>query len=204
VWVLADDDAEHFARFGEVRTLRVPSAFSAPDVAVAKRYDVALIGTWTWHLTRRGLEWFLDRVCPLLPGTLEVDVAGRGGEWVARAGAPVRYCGFVPDAQEFLSSARVVAVPSLGGTGVQVKTLDAIASGSRVVATAAGVRGLGALPGSVRVAHSAEEFASQLTEAAQSPESLEPSREALGWTRTRRERFVADVGAAVEAAAHGS
>jgi hypothetical protein len=204
VWVLADEDAAHFARFGDVRTLRIPSALLAPGAPVARRRDVALIGTWTWHPTRQGLEWFVERVCPLLPSSLEVDVAGRGGEWLARTGAPVRYHGIVADAMEFLCSARVVAVPSLGGTGVQVKTLDGIASGSRVVATAAAVRGLGTLPDSVRVAHTPEEFAAELTKAALAPDSLEPNRDALAWTRTRRERFMADVGAAVGAAAGAS
>ena len=204
VWVLSDDDGEHFAGFADVRTLRLPSALRVADAPAAKSRDAVLIGTWTWDLTRRGLEWFLESVCPLLPDGFEVAVAGRGGEWVRGADARVSYSGLVPDAGDFLATARAVAVPSLGGTGVQVKTLDAIASGSLVVTTGAGVRGLGQLPDSVRVADTAEEFAAELTRAAGSPESAERNDAGLRWSQARREQFAADVGAAVEAAARAA
>ena len=91
-------------------------------------------------------------------------------------------------------------MPAVGGTGVQLKTLDAIASGARVVASPAAVRGLGDLPGSVDVAGTPKEFASALGRLAAAPESTEPSREGIEWSRERRERFRTAVAAAAHAA----
>jgi hypothetical protein len=131
---------------------------------------------------------------------LTVEVAGRGGDWIDGAYPGVRYRGFVPDALEFLAAARVVAVPGVGGTGVQIKTLDAIASGAQVVASPAAVRDLSSPPSSVHVAASPEEFADELRTLAAAPDSLAPSREGIEWTRERREYFRAAVATAARAA----
>jgi hypothetical protein len=200
VWALTDVDAAHFSAFGIVRTLAVPAGVRASTREEPKRCDVALLGTWTWDVSRSALEWFLEHVHPRLPDGLTVEIAGRGGAWIDGTYPSIRHWGFVPDALGFLAGARVVAVPSLGGTGVQVKTLDAIASGARVVVSPPAVRGLADPPGSVHVADTAEDFAGAVERFATDPESLTPSREGIEWTRRRRERFQADVEAAAAAA----
>ena len=158
------------------------------------------MGTWTWKVTRSALEWFLERVHPRLPERLSIEVAGRGGDWIDGAYPGVRYRGFVADPLGFLAAARVVAVPGVGGGGVQLKTLDAIASGARVVATPAAVRGLATLPSSVHVAGTPEEFADELQRLAAAPDSIAPSRTGIEWTRERREHFREAVAAAAAAA----
>ena len=199
VWALSEADAAYFRRFGEAWPIPIHSSFTAPP-PLEKSCDVALMGTWSWSATRAALQWFLDRVHPRLPDGLTVEVAGRGGDWIDGAYPGVRYRGFVPDALSFLAATRAVAVPAVGGTGVQLKTLDAIASGARVVASPAAVRGLGDLPGSVDVAGTPKEFASALGRLATAPESTEPSREGIEWSRERRERFRTAVAAAAHAA----
>ncbi len=42
----------------------------------ATKYDLTLIGTWTWHPNRIGLEWFLREVKPLLPKDVSIAIAG--------------------------------------------------------------------------------------------------------------------------------
>jgi hypothetical protein len=189
VLVHAEADAAHFRRFGRAWAVPVHSAFAAPPAEVQKRCDVALLGTWTWDSTRAALEWFLAEVRPLLPDGLSVEVGGRGGGWVDGTHPGVLYRGFVPDALEFLAAARVIAVPGVGATGVQIKTLDAIASGAQVVASPAALRDLLSPPASVHPAATPAEFASELARLAAAPESLAPSREGLEWTHARRERF---------------
>jgi hypothetical protein len=200
VWAHAEADTDHFRQFGPAWTVPVHSSFTAPPSGVEKQCDVALMGTWTWDATRTALEWFLERVHPRLPSGLTVEVAGRGGDWIDSAYPGVRYRGFVPDALEFLAAARVVAVPGVGGTGVQIKTLDAIASGAQVVASPAAVRDLSSPPSSVHVAAGPEEFADELQRLLAAPDSLTPSREGIEWTRERREHFRAAVATAATAA----
>ena len=137
---------------------------------------------------------------PRLPTGLTVEVARRGGDWIYGAYPGVRYRGFVPDALEFLAAARVVAVPGVGDTGVQIKTLDAIASGAQVVASPAAVRDVEAPPSSVHVAETPEEFAAAVRRLAVAPDSRAPSPEGIEWTRRRRSQFQAAVARAAEAA----
>jgi hypothetical protein len=204
VWALGPSDATHFRRFGAALVLPLPSHFDPPAAPVEKRRDIALLGTWTWDESRAALEWFLDQVAPRLPAGLTVEVAGRGGEWIDGSHPEVRYCGFVPDALEFLSGARVVAVPGAGATGVQVKTLDAIASGACVVASPPALRDLPDPPSSVRVAATPEEFAQGLRELAAAPEALTPQRAGIEWSEERRQRFTAVVAEAARSAGGAS
>jgi hypothetical protein len=197
VWALTEEDARHFEGARQVHLLPVPSAFDSPSAPTEKHVDIALIGTWTWETTRVALTWFLDRVVPLLPPHLDIALAGRGAEWIGDSYTGVRALGFVPDAMLFLSSAKVVAVPALADTGVQIKTLDAIASGSRVVATSAAVRGLGPTPDSVRIADTPEAFARSLVELCSSSMPQGPVQGGIDWSRERRTRFLREIAVAM-------
>jgi hypothetical protein len=208
VWTLTGDDADHFrglAPDADVRTLAVASGVEAPEAA-PPACDVALIGSWSWHANALGLRWFSDEVVPLLPQDVSVDVAGAGGEWLRGRHPNVAVRGVVPDAQRFLSVARVIAVPSVTGGGVQVKTLDAIASGAPVVATPVAVRGLGELPESVAVAEDPAGFAAELVRLAGESRDARARRreEARAWSHARRERFESDVAEWVAEAVEGA
>jgi glycosyltransferase involved in cell wall biosynthesis len=137
-----------------------------------------------------------------LPSDLAIEVAGSGATWIEGRAANLRYVGFVDDASDFLSGTRVIAIPSVAGAGVQIKTLDAIATGAPVVATPVALRGIDEPPPSVVAAAEPRAFADALVAVAQWPGELraERAREAIEWTRRRRERFAS----AVEAAARGA
>jgi glycosyltransferase involved in cell wall biosynthesis len=162
-----------------------------PEVARDPVVDVALLGSWTWDANRAGLDWFLERVVPLLEGELKISIGGAGSEQLGRRATGLEGHGLVPDAARFLSRARVVAVPAVAGGGLQVKTLDAVASGAAVVATSLAVRGLSDLPGSVAVADDPAPFADALRRLAADPGPAE--HESVSWSRARRERFARDV-----------
>ncbi len=120
---------------------------------------IGLIGTWTWAPNMSGLRWFLDEVAPLLGSGCVVQLAGHGS---AELDVPtnVQVLGTVPDAAAFLASVDVIAVPSLFGTGVQEKAIEAIGHGQLIVATRSALRGLGdSMPAGVVLADSAVDFA---------------------------------------------
>ncbi len=197
VWALTDDDAALLRLIdpgANVRTLTVASPMSALEPR-APECDVALLGTWNWQTNSQGLIWFSQEVVSLLPTGTRVWVAGVGAEWLRGRHPEVSVLGRVADAQEFLSKARVVAVPSTAGGGVQVKTLDAVATGLPVVATRAATRGLAQLPRSVTVADSAREFADALRQSISGNGGGDrPCRDAVEWSQARASRFEAEVG----------
>jgi hypothetical protein len=96
-----------------------------------------------------------------------------------------------------MAQAKVVAIPTLSGGGIQIKTLDAIASGSTIVATPVAMRGISEYPKTVQVAEHSEEFANLLLGAIASPSQQQAFDESLEWYRTRCDRFLADVASAI-------
>lgn len=186
IWALTREDAAALeAMGGRVRAFDLPPA-SQPGPPGPPERDVGILGSWTWRANAAGLEWFLRDVRPLLPAGLTVDIAGGGSEDIAAGTPGVRAHGRVPDAMRYLQSARVVAVPSVAGAGVQIKTLDAIASGRRVVATKTAMRGIEGAPASVTVADGAAGFAAAIGAALEQPS--DPTG-ALRWSEQRRARF---------------
>ncbi len=133
--------------------------------AVAERepkYDVGLIGTWTWRPNLVGLRWFLDDVAPLLPSDMTVAVAGRRPPEISAPGRNVALLGRVPDAADFVASCRVMALTSRAGTGIQLKTIETFQMGRPAVATTSSVRGFSDLPTNCLVADEPDGFAAAL------------------------------------------
>lgn len=168
---LSEGDAERLRRLAamakrEVRARlavlpgypRTPRA-EVPPRPPRERPCIGLIGTWTWAPNRQGLRWLIDHVWPSIGHRAELVLAGGGLEGMALPPG-TRVLGRVADAQAFYDAVDVIAVPSLSGSGVQEKAIEAIGTGLPVVATTHALRGLSeALPAQVRMADSPAAFA---------------------------------------------
>lgn len=194
IWVLSAEDAETMRAETGARSVRLlpamPEAGAAPLSEVRPRFDVGLLGTWTWRPNAISLDWFFKEVYPRLPLTLSLHVAGRGAEWLKGCYPNVTYRGFVEDTGSFLGSAKVVAAPTLYGGGIETKVLSAIAAGCSIVSSPAGIRGLGVVPSTVTVAGEAAEFARQVIEHASRAPCESRHAEAAAWRRARRQAFL--------------
>ncbi len=201
VWTLTQHDAKYFSTIegaGRVRAFALPPGLAKlQDKPLSKKFDIGIIGSWAWKANIEGLQWFLQEIYPQLPASFSIHIAGRGAEWLAGKYPNVDYRGFVPDVQEFMAQARVIAIPILSGGGIPIKTLDAIASGSAIVATPVAIRGIDAPPQTVQVADQPEIFAELLVSTIAAPYSQQAFDEALNWYRTRRDKFIADIARAI-------
>ena len=199
VWALTQHDANYFERFSRARTLSLPSSFEHVQTELApKAFDVGIIGSWSWKPNEEGLRWFLEKVYPLLPRSITIHVAGRGADWLTESYPDIRYEGFVEDSQAFMMQARVMAIPTLSGGGIQIKTLDAIASGSRIVATQTSLRGIANPPRTVSIADRPEQFAQQLVAAIKVNPSLEDVKETQQWYLDRQALFLSEIEQAID------
>lgn len=199
VWTLTAEDADALHALGHharVRSFDLPPSPSPAPPSTCRR-DIAVLGTWTWDANAAGLRWLVDRACPHLPAGVNVDVGGAGADEIVAGIERVRACGRVPDAMEFLQSARVVAVPAVAGAGVQVKTLEAIASGRPVVATPTALRGIADEPPTVRIEEDPKRFGAALGEAVAGAPDPAVARTAKGWAHARRRRFNAQLAEAI-------
>jgi hypothetical protein len=140
------------------------------------KYDAALIGTWTWQPNRIGLDWFLDEVVPLLPGTFRIAVAGSLPAGMRSRDERVSFVGKVDDAIEFVRSGRVVPLISRAGSGVQLKTIETFELGLPAVATSRSLRGIGAVPANCTIANEPAQFAGALERAAANASDVDPGR----------------------------
>jgi glycosyltransferase involved in cell wall biosynthesis len=102
-----------------------------------------IIGTAAWPPTAAAMRELVGDVWPRVrvPGA-ELLGAGRGSHALGLAGDGVRVLGEVPSATEFLDRLSLLLFPLRRGSGMKVKTLEALASGVPVVTTAAGAEGI--------------------------------------------------------------
>ncbi|MBC8006661.1 MAG: glycosyltransferase [Prolixibacteraceae bacterium] len=201
VWTLTEKDKEYFSRMGaRSKAFAIPSAFSAKPPSPTDRSDsdIVMLGTWTWKANAEGLRWFFEQVYPLLPRHSRIEVGGKGADWLSRKWPNVAYRGFVPDAHAFLTRSKVVAIPSVSGGGVQIKTLDAIATGASIVATPTAMRGIECPPETVRVAQQAREFADHLISLCNVRPKQEDVIRAQQWSASRRLNFEKQVAMSIE------
>lgn len=164
VHTLTREDAQMLGLAGSERA--VPLALSLgrvprPDDG-RRTHDIGLIGTWSWAPNRAGLDWFLQEVVPRLPPTMSIAIAG---QIEGRPPVPghVAFLGRVPDAQAFIHSSRILALPTTAGTGVQLKTLEMLEEGLPAVATPLALRGIeGKRPETLSVTEDPTVFAKAL------------------------------------------
>ena len=169
IWTLAEEDRGALGPAYREKSCVLPLVSGDPaasppdDLGEVAAFDVGLIGTWTWGPNLIGLDWFLREICPLLPDDIRIAVAGRvPAELQAPLG--VTLVGRVPSAEQFLRSCRLVALSSRAGTGVQLKTIEAMQLGLPAVATTLSCRGFTQLPANFTLADTAEDFARAVTE----------------------------------------
>ncbi|MBW4606779.1 MAG: glycosyltransferase [Hassallia sp. WJT32-NPBG1] len=195
VWTFTEYDASYFRDINKTtKTFHLPSSLKiSPHQPTIKNFDIGIIGSWTWKANKLGLNWFLEKVYPHLPTNLSIQIAGLGAEWLRGQYPNINYCGFVPSVQTFMAQAKVLAIPSISGGGVQIKTLDAIASGSPLVATPIALRGISEYPSSVIVAEKPEEFANSLVQLLALNTIPDICAEAIAWSENRRSTFLADI-----------
>ncbi|RUT05571.1 glycosyl transferase [Dulcicalothrix desertica PCC 7102] len=203
VWALTEHDAKYFRGVKGAMGVKVfplsPGSGKLPDKPINKKFDIGLIGSWLWKPNQEALHWFLQNVYPQLPNNLSIHVAGKGADWLIKEYPNIHYRGIVPNAQEFMAQAKVVAVPTLSGGGIQIKTLDAIASGSLLVATPVAMRGIPQPPLTVKVAKTSEEFTKLLVKATASSHHQETFHNAKNWYCLRRNKFFNEIDYAIKA-----
>lgn len=135
------------------------------------------------HLpNREGISAFVrDCFGPFLSARgINLVVAGTVGQHLDLAPLPgLHIVGRVRDLTPLYDAARLVIVPLLNGTGISIKTLEAIGMGKPVLATPVGLRGLGDAADLAQPPPFDQKWANRIIELLENPERLERNQAAL-------------------------
>lgn len=109
----------------------------------ADQYDILFIGS-KHPPNHQGIQWFYRHVfMPYLKERgLRWAIAGSVGESSSIADRSVHILGPVDDLDALYRKSKVVVVPLFAGSGISLKTLEALGKGKPVVTTPVGARGL--------------------------------------------------------------
>jgi len=113
----------------------------------AEALRLGFIGSLDWMPNIEGVEWFLDKVWPLVQAKFpkfEFHIAGRNmpETWKNRKDSNVFFHGMVPDATDFVLAQDIIVVPLLSGGGMKIKTIEAMSLAKPLVSTTIGVEGI--------------------------------------------------------------
>lgn len=134
-----------------------------------------------------GISRFLDEAFPLIrrrhPGA-RLIIAGRVCELIPSSCAGVEFVHLVDDLTALYAKAAIVLNPTIVGSGIKIKTVEALCNGRCLVATRHGIQGLENYPDIYCRADTPEEFATAIISLLDEPRRISE----LG---TRAQRFAA-------------
>ena len=151
VVTVSETDLGIFTEYGlKLPATSVPTGYvfdTLPEITAKEENAVAFIGGMDWMPNREGVEWFINKVWPIVLSQLpdaKFYLAGRNFPAEIRnlkvKGLVV--VGEVEDAREFILSKSISIVPLFAGSGMRVKIVEAMALGRAVISTSVGAESL--------------------------------------------------------------
>lgn len=151
---------------------------------------LVMVGNFGYEPNVDGALWLAEQVMPLLPDAqLQLVGASPPPEIRALAGDRIQVTGRIPDVRPYLEDADVVVCPLRCGGGVKVKTLEALSLGKAIVATEIACQGLDGARRAIRVAQSAEDFASAAAQLLADPAARARAEQAAARAATTLPRW---------------
>lgn len=197
VLAIQETDARHFsdlsrtpvAVIGHLAPPLPPAIAPLPEASP----PVLLFVGGPMGINVHGVSWFLDEVMPRVRREMpdaELWLVGGIGERIPHAGREVRRFGFVDRVEDVYRRAAVVVNPQRFGTGLSIKSVDALRHGRPLVTTTSGARGLeGGVGTAFLQAGSPGEFAGHLVRLLRDPaEAAALGRRASEFSSTYYER----------------
>ncbi len=141
------------------------------------------LGSMDWLPNREAMGWLLNSIWPEIHKSYpewKLFLAGKKmpREWM-RQGFNLRIEGEVASATAYMAQYQVMVVPLKSGSGVRIKTIEAMALGKVVITTNVGLRGLEMEHGKeVLVANTPSEFVAAIRFLEENPEQMEAIGEA--------------------------
>ncbi len=134
------------------------------------------LGSMDWRPNQDGIEWFLDKVWPLVikrAPQMRFFLAGKGmpPRFGRYASENVVIAGQVHCSREFMADKQIMVVPLLSGSGMRVKIIEGMAAAKTIVSTTIGAEGIDGENGHhIFIADDPEKMAEIIVTCHQNPE----------------------------------
>ncbi|MDO5561971.1 MAG: glycosyltransferase family 4 protein [bacterium] len=143
------------------------SWFAQKKFAKRKTPTLLSVGTFKWLPNVEAVQFLVQKVWPLIKAKrpdVKLWIVGNAPTPqilnYAHHDTQIEVSGRVPDIREAFSGAHILLAPVFSGKGTRYKILEAMASGTPIIATSIAVEGLGVKNGEeVLIANQAEEIA---------------------------------------------
>jgi glycosyltransferase involved in cell wall biosynthesis len=177
VLAIQEWDASHFRSLTHrpvavVGHLAPPDAGTVPGGTERCPHTILFVGG-AMSINVHGVTWFMDRVLPLVRARVpeaELWLVGGICDRISRIPSGVRRLDFVDVLRHLYLRAAVVINPQQFGTGLSIKSVDALRHARPLVTTPSGARGIEAGAGEAFwLAGSAEEFGEHIVELLRNP-----------------------------------
>lgn len=121
-----------------------------PDILLGENgHKIFYAGTLNWMPNKDGLIWFLEncwaRIHSQVSGA-ELNICGGGADShlirIMDAHAGVNYLGYVDDLRPLMTASSAAIVPLRFGSGMKIKTFDALYRGLPLITTSVGAEGV--------------------------------------------------------------
>lgn len=146
----------------EETLLRIPNNTKIP-------FSMFHLGPLDWLPNKDGLEWFLNEVFPVVLGKIpeaQLYVYSKGSDQIRIDKSLMNNVilkGYVNDIWEEIADKELLLVPLRIGSGIRVKIIEMLASGTSVISTSVGKEGIEAIDEQhLLVADQPNEFASKI------------------------------------------
>lgn len=145
------DELMHYKRLGySKKGITIPFGVDPETYNPTDNFElnsVFHLGSMDWKPNEEGIEWFLEKVWPLVIRNnpkLRLYIAGRRmPDWLLGLNLEgVKVLGEIDDAKAFMSSKNIMIVPLMSGGGMRVKIIEAMALQKPIVATPLGANGV--------------------------------------------------------------
>lgn len=178
IFTVTDKDLMHFIENGlTIKSTFIPTGLDVEKekMLVTKEITKQIptvfhLGALDWMPNQEGLEWFLNKVWPMIIDKIpeaKIHIAGRrpSKELFNWQSKNTQIEGEVEDAGKFIQSHDIMIVPLFSGSGMRVKIIEGMMMGKAVVSTSIGAEGIIVKPGvDILIANTPEEFSSQIIE----------------------------------------
>ena len=169
------DSGDSDSRQPKIHVYQPGIAIERPFAFIHQPMSLFHIGSMEWQANEQGVMWFLNKVWPLVLSAqpnAKFHLAGKGlskrDPRFFQSG--IVNHGEVSNAEDFMHQHGVMIVPIQAGSGIRIKTLEAMALGVPIVSTSIGAQGLAVSDDiEIKLADQPNDFASAICTLLSSP-----------------------------------